>query len=198
MTAPEAAALALAGMPGPAAELGLGGVLAAAQLKLDAALPAEMRVRMALIRARFHLDTPGWYHDGDAVPHLHAVADAVWQQQRIQIRYRRWRAPTDVDRRLDPQILSLAVMTEHFERTEDFGLAGYWGAGITEFRVGLHQEEATIRLSPTGLERAAVLCSSETIRALRMTASRCRDYRARRTAGPNLGYCPPSGGHLSS
>jgi predicted DNA-binding transcriptional regulator YafY len=196
MTAAEAAALALAGMPGPAAELGLGGVLAAAQLKLDAALPAEMRAGVALIRERFHLDAPGWYHDGDAVPHLHAVADAVWKQQRIQVRYRRWQAPTDVTRQLDPhgivlkagkwylvarshgamrtyrvnQILDLAVRAEQFERAEHFDLARYWAAGITEFRAGLRQGEAAIRLSPAGWERAADLYNSETISALHATA----------------------------
>src|SRR4051812_43743979 len=42
MTSDEAASLYLAGMPGPAAELGLGSVLAAAQLKLRASLPGEL------------------------------------------------------------------------------------------------------------------------------------------------------------
>jgi predicted DNA-binding transcriptional regulator YafY len=197
MTAAEAEALALAGMPGPAAELGLGGVLAAAQLKLDAALPAEMRARAALVRERFHLDAPGWYYDNDSVPHLSAVADTVWKQQRIEIRYRRWRAPTDVTRRLDPhgivlkagkwylvarghggmrtyrvnQILGLAVLAEEFERAEDFDLAEYWAAGITEFRAGLRQGDATIRLSPAGRDRAAELYNAETVRAVRATAS---------------------------
>jgi predicted DNA-binding transcriptional regulator YafY len=197
MTAAEAEALALAGMPGPAAELGLGGVLAAAQLKLDAALPAEMRARAALVRERFHLDAPGWYYDNDSVPHLSAVADTVWKQQRIEIRYRRWRAPTDVTRRLDPhgivlkagkwylvarghggmrtyrvnQILGLAVLAEEFERAEDFDLAEYWAAGIMEFRAGLRQGDATIRLSPAGRDRAAELYNAETVRAVRATAS---------------------------
>jgi predicted DNA-binding transcriptional regulator YafY len=197
MTAAEAEALALAGMPGPAAELGLGGVLAAAQLKLDAALPAEMRARAALVRERFHLDTPGWYYDGDSVPHLTAIADTVWKQQRIEIRYRRWRAPTDVTRCLDPhgivlkagkwylvarghggmrtyrvnQILDLAVLAGQFERAEDFDLARYWAAGITEFRAGLHQGEATIRLSPAGQDRVAELYNADTVRAARATAS---------------------------
>jgi predicted DNA-binding transcriptional regulator YafY len=197
MTAAEAEALALAGIPGPAADLGLGGVLAAAQLKLDAALPAEMRARAALVRERFHLDAPGWYYDGDSVPHLSTVADTVWKQQRIEVRYRRWRAPTDVTRSLDPhgivlkagkwylvardhrgmrtyrvnQILRLAVLAEHFERAEDFDLAEYWAAGITKFRAGLHQGKATIRLSPAGRDRAAALYNAETIRALRATAS---------------------------
>ena len=176
MTAAEAEALALAGIPGPAADLGLGGLLAAAQLKLDAALPAEMRARAALVRERFHLDAPGWYYDGDSVPHLSEIAGTVWKQQRIEVRYRRWRAPTDVTRRLDPhgivlkagkwylvardhrgmrtyrinQILDLALLDEPFERAEDFDLAEYWAAGISEFRAGLHQGKATIRLSPAG------------------------------------------------
>ena len=41
----EAEALFLAGMPGPAAELGLGTVVAAAQLKVLASLPPELRTR---------------------------------------------------------------------------------------------------------------------------------------------------------
>lgn len=102
LTAGEAEALWLAGMPRAAAELGLGTVLATAQLKLRAALPAELRGRPNTIAERFHLDAPGWYHDGDAAPYLEAVAAAVWNQRRIQIRYRRWTAPTDVTRTLDP------------------------------------------------------------------------------------------------
>ena len=47
LTPDEAEALFLAGMPGQAAELGLGAVLATAQLKLQAALPAELRERSA-------------------------------------------------------------------------------------------------------------------------------------------------------
>src|SRR5580704_8880623 len=41
-----------------AGELGLGTVLAAAQLKLQAALPAELRERSARIQERFLLDAP--------------------------------------------------------------------------------------------------------------------------------------------
>ncbi|HEX9031465.1 MAG TPA: WYL domain-containing protein [Streptosporangiaceae bacterium] len=102
LTAGEAEALWLASLPRAAAELGLGTVLASAQLKLDAALPAELRDRAGVIRERFHLDAPGWYHDSDRAPHLAAAADAVWNRRRIQVRYRRWAAPTDVTRTLEP------------------------------------------------------------------------------------------------
>ena len=102
LTAAEAEALSLAGMPRAAAELGLGTVLATAQLKLQTALPPDLRERTAAISERFLLDAPGWYHDGDSSPHLAAVADAVWNQRRIVVRYRRWTAPTDVTRTLDP------------------------------------------------------------------------------------------------
>ena len=90
LTGAEAEALQFAGMPAAAAELGLGTVLATAQLKLDAALPPELRERSARIAERFFLDAPGWYHDGDSSPHLDAIADAVWNQRRIEVRYRRW------------------------------------------------------------------------------------------------------------
>jgi predicted DNA-binding transcriptional regulator YafY len=156
-----------------------------------------VRARAALVRERFHLDAPGWYYDGDSVPHLSEIAGTVWKQQRIEVRYRRWRAPTDVTRRLDPhgivlkagkwylvardhrgmrtyrinQILDLAVLSESFERAEAFDLAEYWTAGIGEFRAGLHQGKATIRISPAGRDRAAALYNAETIRALHATAS---------------------------
>src|ERR671936_857218 len=55
------------------------------------------------IRQRFHLDAPGWYRDRDPVPHLPAVADALWQDQVIEVRYRRWSPrPGEVTRSLHP------------------------------------------------------------------------------------------------
>src|SRR5216683_2126963 len=61
LTEPEARALFLAGLPGPAAELGLGDVMAAAQLKLLAALPADWQADARRVSARFHLDPVGWF-----------------------------------------------------------------------------------------------------------------------------------------
>ncbi|MEU3778504.1 WYL domain-containing protein [Streptomyces sp. NPDC032472] len=103
----EAEALLLSGVPGPAAELGLGRALAAAQLKLRAALPPELREQADRMRARFHLDAPGWYARSTQVPFLARVADAVWRGRVLEVRYRRWKEPTDVDRRLRPYGLVL-------------------------------------------------------------------------------------------
>lgn len=70
MTADEAEALFLSGVAGPAAQLGLGTVVAAAQLKVMAALSPELRSRASRIVQRFHLDAAGWFQADEPVPHL--------------------------------------------------------------------------------------------------------------------------------
>src|SRR3954469_18481657 len=91
LTADEAEALFAAGIPGPAAELGLGGELAAARLKLLAALPHDLQERASRASALFHLDTRGWFRAEDKVPHLPAIASAVWGGCRVRLRYREGR-----------------------------------------------------------------------------------------------------------
>ncbi|MFD7918279.1 helix-turn-helix transcriptional regulator [Streptomyces sp. NPDC059740] len=100
LTAEEAAALFLAGGPGPARDLGLGPELAAARLKLTAALPPGTGDRAQRVQERFHLDPAAWFRDADAVPHLATVATAVWEQQVLDVHYRRWAG--EVHRRLLP------------------------------------------------------------------------------------------------
>ncbi|MGQ4330848.1 helix-turn-helix transcriptional regulator [Streptomyces hayashii] len=176
LNADEAEALFLAGAPGAAAALGLGSVLAAAQLKVRAALPPELRTHADRISGRFHLDAPGWYTEAGAhdAPYLTAVADAVWNDRVLNVVYRRWQEPTDVERRLEPyglvlkagrwyvvagpgprtfrvdQILELTVSDEEFSRPNDFDLAAHWA----EYQRGFHERlyrdktEAVVRLAP--------------------------------------------------
>ncbi|MCF6473355.1 YafY family transcriptional regulator [Nonomuraea sp. MG754425] len=106
LTAEEASSLFLAGLPGPAAELGLAEVAANAELKLLAALPPEPRSQASAMRERFLLDVPGWYRSGDDVPHLSEVAEAVWDQRPLHMTYRRW-GPAEVDRVIHPYGLVL-------------------------------------------------------------------------------------------
>ena len=173
----EAQALFLSGLPGPAAELGLGPVLAAAQLKLLAALPPGLGEQAGRVQARFLLDAPGWYSATDEVPLLPAVAGAVWDGRALQVRYRRWKEPTDVDRRLEPyglvlkagrwylvaapgprtyrvdQILDLRVLDEEFGVPDGFDLARYWQAYLADFRAHLHRADAVVRLAPGAASR---------------------------------------------
>ena len=88
MTGEEAEALFLAGLPGPAAELGLGTVVAAAQLKVLASLPPELRTRASRLVERFHLDAGDWFQASQPVPYLGALSDAVWNATRITHRLR--------------------------------------------------------------------------------------------------------------
>jgi predicted DNA-binding transcriptional regulator YafY len=182
LNSPEAEALFLSGVPGPAAALGLGSELAAARRKLRAALPRELRDQADRMSSRFHLDAPGWYAPDDEVPYLAQVAEAVWQSRTIEVLYRRWKEPTEVARRLAPyglvlkagrwyvvagadggeagprtyrvdQILRLADGGAEFTLPEGFDLAEYWQRYQADFHAGLHQGEAVVRLAPGGAER---------------------------------------------
>ena len=102
LTSDQAESLFLVGMAGPAAALGLGSELAAAELKLLAALPVELRDRADRLRKSFYLDAPGWFREAEEVPHLATLADAVWNQRLVKARYRRWRAPREVERVWEP------------------------------------------------------------------------------------------------
>jgi predicted DNA-binding transcriptional regulator YafY len=89
MTGQEAAALFAVGAPQALAELGMSSALAGAQAKLLATLPADLREHARVVAERFHLDAPGWFHGPRAAPELTTVAEAVWEQQRLRISYRR-------------------------------------------------------------------------------------------------------------
>jgi predicted DNA-binding transcriptional regulator YafY len=175
LTADEAGALFLGGAPAAVAELGLGTVLTAAQTKVLATLPPELRGRVGRVRERFHLDAPGWFHRDETLPHLAAVAEAVWGDRRIDVRYqRRDRA---VSRRLDPlglvlkagtwylvaahrgeprtyrvgRIEEAVVRDERSARPDDFDLAGWWASSSAAFDRSVLRDTVRLRLSPRAL-----------------------------------------------
>lgn len=172
LTGDEAEALFLSGLPGPAAELGLGTVVAAARLKVLAALPNELRARATRLVERFHLDAAGWFHATESVPHLARIAEAVWEAQRITVGYRR--AGGEINRMLDPLGLVLKAGTWYlvasaegevrtyrvsrfsrvsatgmpFVRPPDFDLAEHWRASIDAYEQSAPRTEVTIRVDP--------------------------------------------------
>jgi predicted DNA-binding transcriptional regulator YafY len=182
MTADEAEALFLAGLPGPAAELGLGTVVAAAQLKVLASLPPELRTRASRLVERFHLDAGEWFHANQPVPHLGALSDAVWNAHRITIEYDRGSGP--VSRQIEPLGVVLKAGTWYviaandgqvrtyrvsrvaavepgktpFERPVGFDLAAYWTDSSAAYEREVPRIEVVLRVRPDRVDqlRAAV------------------------------------------
>jgi predicted DNA-binding transcriptional regulator YafY len=170
----EAEALLLSSITGPATDLGLGPALAAAQLKLEAAMPPDVVAQASRMRSKFHFDPVGWYTELDDIPHLARVADAVWHSRSLNVLYRRWREPQEVRRRIDPwglvlkagtwyvvagpgprtyrvdQILELAF-DDPFTPPEAFDLGAFWRRSQEEFFARIYRDEAVVRLSAEGV-----------------------------------------------
>jgi predicted DNA-binding transcriptional regulator YafY len=83
LSADEAEALFLTGLPGPAAELGLATAVAAARRKVMAALPERLREAAQVAQQRFHLDPAQWFRKPPEHPHLETIASAVWGSSAI-------------------------------------------------------------------------------------------------------------------
>jgi predicted DNA-binding transcriptional regulator YafY len=186
LTAPEARALFFSGLPGPAYELGLGDEAAAAELKLLAALPADWQAEARRMSSRFHLDPHGWFQVGHKPEYLKLVADAVWSETRIEIRYESWIDTRD--RVIEPlglvlkggiwyvvaqrdgnirtyrlsQILGLTNTGEKFVRPRDFDLPGHWVEATKAFQRDIYTGTARVRASELGRRRLKAI--SEIVR----------------------------------
>ncbi|TMD29309.1 MAG: YafY family transcriptional regulator [Chloroflexi bacterium] len=177
MTPEEAQALFLSGLPGPAAELGLGTVMAAARLKVLAALPPELRARASRLVERFHLDATGWFQASEAVPHLATLSAAVWDAVKVEIEYER--SDRSVTRLLDPlglvikggvwylvaraedqirtyrvsRVSSARRCDERFDRPEGFDLAAYWSESSAAYERDAPRVEVVVRVRPDRIGR---------------------------------------------
>jgi predicted DNA-binding transcriptional regulator YafY len=177
LTSGEARALFLAGLPGPAKALGMGEAAASAHLKLMAALPGDWQADAARVGSRFHLDPVDWFRDAAPADHLRDVAHAVWNEQRLRMRYESWTEV--VEREIEPLGLVLKagawyvvarrgrmariykltnmhqvqLLEQHFKRPRDFHLAAYWEEATQRFEEGVYRDFATLRASAAGLKR---------------------------------------------
>lgn len=184
LTAPEAQALFLSGLPGPAAELGLGDEVAQAELKLLAALPADWQAEARKMSSRFHLDPAGWFQPGHQSEHLKLVADAVWSERRLAIRYESWKRVSD--RVIEPlgvvlkggiwyvvaqteeklrtfrlsSILALVATGESFERPAGFDLPAYWAQSTQQFERDVYAGTARVRASEKGRARLKAISAA--------------------------------------
>lgn len=188
----EAEALFMIGLAGPAADLGLGAVIATAENKLLSAMPAALRDSAAQMRSRFHLDAPAWFAEAEQPAHLPAIANAVWEQRPLSIHYQSWKG--ERRRVIEPlgivlksgawyligqidgsprtyrisRILDLTVLDRRFERPVAFDLEAYWRAGTQRLEADLHQNQAVVRLSPMGVNLLDAFMSPFVRAALRL------------------------------
>lgn len=177
LTAPEARALFFSGLPGPAGELGLGDEAAAAELKLLAALPADWQAEARRMSSRFHLDPRGWFQPGHKPEFLTLVAEAVWAETRLSIRYQSWKEIRD--RVIEPlglvlkggiwyvvaqregnartyklsQIQALSPTGESFTRPKGFDLPEYWAASTAQFERDIFVGVARVRANAAGVQK---------------------------------------------
>jgi predicted DNA-binding transcriptional regulator YafY len=189
MTADEAEALFLAGLPGPAAQLGLGTVVAAAQLKVMAALPPELRSRASRIVERFHLDAAGWFQAQEAVPHLATLSAAVWDARAVRILYERGGGP--VERTVGPlgivlkggvwyvigatdgqirtyrasRVVEATLTDVPVERPDGFDLAAYWTESSAAYERDAPTVEVVVRIAADQAWRIADVYGRATLDA---------------------------------
>jgi len=178
LSQPEAEAILLAGLPGPAAELGLSSLLSIARLKLLAALPARVQPGAERIASRFHLDPTGWFRDADPTPFLQTVARAIWDERCVLLRYGQGDGPA---RKAAPlglvlkggvwyliaqggqsgggktirtyrvaNIQDVSVVDDAVVRPKDFDLKAHWEAASRDYEAGVYRVHAEVRLSPKG------------------------------------------------
>ncbi len=195
MTAEEAEALFLSGVPGPAAELGLGTVMASSQLKVLAALPPELRSRASRLVERFHLDATGWFRTGEETPFLPVLAEAVWESHCVDVVYQHGEHIRE--RRIQPLGLVLKAGVwyvvakseegtrtyrvarvrsaepapdERFVRPPEFDLGSYWAESTSTYERNIERMEVTLRLHPRAMHMLADVAGASALRdAVRLT-----------------------------
>ena len=80
LTSAEIQTLFLGRPPKVLADLGLKDAAEAAWIKLQAALPVEVRAQAEFVRQRILVDPRGWRDSGDVITPLPVVLDALWRR----------------------------------------------------------------------------------------------------------------------
>lgn len=154
-------------------DLGLHQASEAAFIKLLAALPSLSRHNAEYVRNRIHIDATRWSNSEEAIPYLPALQDAIWQERKLRITYRRG-DDSCVERLVDPlglvakgsvwylvaavegelrtyrvsRIQSASITEEMCVRPSNFDLAAYWEQSASDFKANLPRYPATVRVDP--------------------------------------------------
>ena len=154
-------------------DLGLHQASEAAFIKLLAALPSLSRSNAEYVRNRIYIDATRWSSQEDAIPYLPVLQDAIWQERKLHLTYRR-SDDTCVERLVDPlglvakgsvwylvaavegemrtyrvsRVQSADVTEETCVRPPNFDLAAYWEQSASDFKANLPRYPATLRVDP--------------------------------------------------
>jgi len=181
LTATEIQSLFLARPPKLMADLGLQQAADAAWLKLQAALPIEMRAQAEIVRQRILIDARGWRDSGERITSLPLVLEALWRGRRLRFDYAAststsgeasqriveplglvargsiWYLVADRDDQRRTYRVSriggAEVLEEASRRPADFDLAEHWERAATEFRDKLPRFYATLVAARDALPR---------------------------------------------
>ena len=177
LSADEATALLVLGVPAAVAELGLADALAAAHRKISVTSgDGSGSPGPALV----HLDMPRWFHGAESVPHLPALASAVRERRQLRLGYRRGDdRPEKTARVVRPlglvnkagvwylvamaaggdepvvfrvgRIVSAHALVDTFARLPDFDLPVFWAEWSASFQASRPKVEVRLRASPGAL-----------------------------------------------
>ena len=196
LTGDEAGTLFLAGLPGPAAELGLGSVLAAAELKLRASLPDELAIgrtgygnvststrRAGSAGTSRRRTLPRWPTRCGArgsCPCVSAMEGAArGQPDVVAARSGAQGRPVVPGGRVGPakitayrvsNILDAVVLDEPVERPAGFDLTAFWREWTERFEGSVYTASATVRMTESALEMMAFVFPPEMSRRARAAA----------------------------
>lgn len=178
LTEAEAQALFVATPARLLADLGLAKASDAALVKVLAALPAVARRDAEHARQRIYVDAAGWRRADEAVPCLATLQEAVWQDRRVGLVYRRNDGET-VGRQVDPlglvakgslwylvaavdgeprtyrvsRVQAASVLDERCVRPPNFDLAAFWTRSSAELIANLPRYPVTVRVAPEAVRR---------------------------------------------
>lgn len=177
LTEAEVNTLFVSGTTDPLKDLWPGKASEDAMLKLLAALPSVYRNNAELARQRIHLDATGWFRHDEHVPHLPLLQEAVWNEQRVRLTYRRGGDNAINRRTVSPyglvakasiwylvcsteesggemrvyrvaRISEVEAIGEHFERSADFDLPAFWSRWLVSFEQSRYGYAVKLRLAP--------------------------------------------------
>jgi predicted DNA-binding transcriptional regulator YafY len=178
LSADEAGALLVLGVPAAIADLGLGDALAAAQRKIGAAAAGAVPPSAPVL---VHLDMPRWFHASEPVPHLPTLAEAVRRCRTALIGYQRGADGAEKDRTVQPlglvnkagtwylvasttgrddrdpavyragRITSVRLPGDSFRRPAGFELTSFWEKWSDSFVISLQALEVRARASAAAL-----------------------------------------------